>query len=205
MTSFLKKLDLQGWSTLVGLIIAVAAAMNSVFSFVTKDVVKEHYLKIDIAGMQANEKKVSYVIAFINDGDYPEIVTEAESFLGQKFEGYDKPASFPQRYCFQPIVVGANEHKVITYTTEYDIDAPELKGTSTQKQEFIPIIKFTVRGAEQGLINSYAELGIIKPPSFDFYTQTIEVDFKKPRPHLTLGPFPVAKEFSKPSLCRGRS
>lgn len=201
MKNYFKNLDLQGWSTLIGLVIAIAAAVNSVFSFVTKDVVKEHSLKIDVAGMKANGKRVSYVIAFINDGDYPEIVTDAESILAQKFEGFTKPATFPQRYCFEPIVVGANEHKVITYVTEYDIDAAELKGTPIQKQEFIPIIKFTVRGVEQGLINKYAELGLIKPPDFNFLTQTLDVNFKEPRPHLTLGPFPVDEKFSKPSLC----
>jgi hypothetical protein len=65
-------------------VIAVVAVLNSVFGFYRKEIDKEHRLTIDIAWMNTTDKRVSYIIAFINDGNYPEIVTGAESYRGQK-------------------------------------------------------------------------------------------------------------------------
>ena len=188
---------------MITLVIAIAAALNSVFSFITKDVVKKHSLTIHVADMKAVDNRVSYVIAFTNNGDFPEIVTDAESFLGQYIKGYNNPLIIPQRYCFNPFVVEANNHKVITYETKYDISDSDLKLLSAEPQKFVPMVKFSVRGEEQGLITKYVKLGVLKPPHYDFLTQSVELDFEDPRPHLITGPFPVEKQYSNPSLCKG--
>lgn len=196
-----KKLDLQGWSTLITLIIAVVAALNSVFGFVTKEIMKKHSMKVDLAAVSVVDNKVSYTIAFINEGDFPEIVSAAESFLGQKIDGYKENMAFPQRYCFKPLVVPSKENKVIVYETEYDINDPNLNLIKAQKKEFEPTIVFKIKGPDLGIISLPVKTGVMSPPNFDFVTQTIRVDFKQSRPHIIKGSYPVEKEFSKPSIC----
>ncbi len=201
MWNILKKLDLQGWSTLITLVIAIVAALNSIFGFITKEIFKSHSLLIDVANCNVVGKRASYTIAFINDGDFPEIVAGAELFLGQKIDGYKNPMIFPQRYCFKPLVIPAKENKIIDYEAEFDIDNPNLKLLPIQKMELEPTIHFKIKGPKQGLVSQYVKLGVLKPPNIDFWTQTVQVDFKASRPHVILSGYPVDKEFSQPSLC----
>lgn len=197
--------NLQNVATFVSLIlglIGIAGAINSVYGIYTAKLNRKHQLTIDIVSMKATGNRVSYVIAFINDGDYPEIVAGAESFLGQLYVGYQNPALHEERSCFEPFVIGAKGNKVITYTTEYDLDAKELRDIpGVQKWEFIPMIMFEVRAPHDGFISTYARLGYLTPPSFRFRTQTLSVNFDDIHPQLVLAPFPVDTKDSAPSLC----
>ena len=201
MWNRVKNLDLQGWSTLITLVIAIVAALNSVFGFFTKEIFKTHSLVIDVANCTVIGKRASYTIAFINEGDFPEIIAGAELFLGQKVDGYKNSMIFPQKYCFKPLIVPPKENRVIVYDAEFDIDNPNLKQLPIQKMEFEPTIHFKVKGPKQGLVSQYVKLGVLKPPNIDFATQTIKVDFNNSRHHVILNGYPVDKEFSQPSLC----
>jgi hypothetical protein len=196
----LRKWDFKDWSTFITLVIAIVGALNSVFGFYRKAINKKHNLTIDIAGMNQSGKRVSYIIAFINDGDYPEIVTDIESLLGQK--GKDSEGLFwnEQRSCFRPFVVGPGEHKVITYETEYEIDRENMKAPFLL-QEFVPLLLFHIRGPTQGMVRPRTEVGVYNPPEFQFLTRTLRVNFEDPRPHMIFTSHPRPAEYELKSLC----
>ena len=196
----LRKWEFKDWSTLITLVIAIVGALNSVFGFYRKEINKKHDLAIDIAGMSQSDKRVFYIIAFMNDGDYPEIVTNIESLLGQKGKDFGDPFWSEQRSCFRPFVVGPGEHKVITYETEYDTDREDMKAPYLL-QEFVPLLLFHIRGPKEGMLRPRTEVGIYNPPHFQFLTRTLRVNFDDPRPHMIFTTHPRPAEHELPSLC----
>lgn len=195
------KPTLQGLGTIVAIVIALVGATNSVFGFVKKNLFSEHVLQIDIAGVHTVGHLVHYVIVFTNNGDYPEVVTDIQSYLGQKVEGYKNPTLNAMSYCFTPFVVKPHDYHVITYTTKYYTNRPVMHSIPQLRQVFLPMLEFVVRGEPSGVIEKFVRVGRIDKDSFDFETQRVNINFEKPRPQVVLGPFPVKKQYATPSLC----
>ncbi len=173
---------------------------------------KSHDLEIFVSDFHVIEDKIQYGIAFYNNGDYTEVISNAASILGQKIEGYTAPLPWEQNRCFEPVVLKPKETIYVRCLTEYKISDPKHAIFKAKHDEYQMLIDFDVLSPDQGLVKERFIVGLLRKlnngipdfqdkANYEFVTTRRKVSFENARPRIKLGTYPIEKEFTVLNLC----
>lgn len=167
---------------------------------------REHVLEMSILGVEVSNDIIVYTILFRNSGDYVEDIVDVRSYVRVQKPSDNYPLRADQSYCFAPFSLTPNEHKVIRYSTKYDLtDYPDFLVTSDHG--FHPYIEVDVAG-DKGIISEIVELGtMIKNPDGRFKAQIENqkrfISFQGETRVTTLTSYPKDKKYLRNILCPG--
>ncbi len=191
---------------------ALAALALSLYNLYQSYKPKSHDLDIFVSDFRVKEDKIQYGIAFYNNGDFTEIIANAASILGQQIDGYDSLLPWEQNRCFEPVIVKPKETIYVTYLTEYKINDPKHVFFKAKHDEYQVLIDFDILSPEQGLVKERFLVGLLRKldngapdlqdkANYEFTTSKRKVNFENARPRVTLGTYPIDKEFTVLNLC----
>jgi hypothetical protein len=194
---------------------AVVATALSTYSAYKEFKPKQHDLEILISDLEVNNDSAEYGIAFYNNGDYTEIITNASSLLGQTIEGFKLPLNWEQENCFRPISIKAGESNYIRYITKFEFSDLKHSMPSALKPEYLMSIDLDILSELQGVITERIPVGTLRPyqnkeslkgkANFEFHTQKISVNFNNGHPKNIQGIYPQDAEFSFRTLCNKKT
>lgn len=199
---------LKAWS---GVYAAVLATSLTTYTVYEKFKPKTHDLTIYVADIKQNNGNIEFVVGYYNDGDFSEVVSNAEAVLGQVLKGYSGPLPWQQGECFQPVVVQPKKSQFRVYSSKIDFQSDELsafKGIQTQTYDLT--FNFDVLSLKHGVVKERLKVGVLKPieqepgkrkAQIDFITTKQKVNFEKARPRITRLTYPVEKEYLRASIC----
>lgn len=199
------------WISFVASIIALPVA---IVTCIETFKAKSHELEIAVTDVRIVENKVRYGVAFYNTGDFVEIISNAESILGQHLDDESLPLRWEQNRCFEPAVVKPKETVYLTYVTEYAINDLKQAIFPMQRGEYTLSIDFEILSQKQGVVTERIPVGIMRKrasddPSaignyadFQFASVQRKVNFEKAKPRIVQASYPTDKEFTIMSLCK---
>ena len=205
----------QRITTFLSIYSAIIATLLSSYTAYNEFKPKTHNLEILISDIEVNNESAEYGIAFYNNGDYTEIISNAESILGQTIDGYEQQINWQQENCFTPIELKSGESTYVRYITKFEFSNIKHKMPSTLKQEYLMSVYLDILSEKQGIITQRIPVGILRPyqnnPAFknkaslEFHTQKVQVNFESGRPKIIYGTYPQDSEFSFRTLCNKKT